>query len=223
MIDHYDLVLWLHVAVMGYWLGSDFVINATTHYFKNAKDLDPKQRMKLWDFILLVDQHPRNALILSLPLGFQLAADLNLSPIQGPWLVALWVVAIVWFIYIWVLHYQVGKPAYKPMSKIDLTFRYGLIAVLFVTGVLSIFTGEPLAAKWLGVKVTLFSLIICCGLGIRYYIAKVYAVFPEMRAGKITPESEAIITHSLNWGSYVLYVLWALMLVVGYMGAAKPF
>lgn len=223
MIERYDLMLWLHVAVMGYWLGSDFVINALTHYFKNARDMAPAQRMKLWDFLLLVDQHPRNALILSLPLGFQLAAELDLSPIKGGWLVALWVVAIAWFIYIWVLHYQVGKPSYRPMSRIDLTFRYVLIAVLFVTGLASIFTGEPLAAKWLGAKVALFALIIACGLGIRRSIAQVYAVFPDLRAGRSTPEMEATITHALNWGSYVLYGLWAMMLVIGYLGAAKPF
>ena len=223
MIEAYDLVLWLHVAVMGYWLGSDFVINALTHYFKNAKDMNPQQRMKLWDFILLVDQHPRNALILSLPLGFQLAADLDLSPITGPWLTALWVLAIAWFVYIWVLHYQAGKPAYRPMSKIDLGFRYVLIAVLFITGVASIVTGEPLAAKWLGAKVALFACIIACGLGIRHYIAQVYAVFPDLRAGTASPATEATITHALNWGSYVLYGLWTFMLVIGYLGAAKPF
>ena len=63
MIAQYDLVLWLHVVIMGYWLGSDFVLNALTHYFKNAKDMPAAERLKLWDFLLLVDQHPRNALI----------------------------------------------------------------------------------------------------------------------------------------------------------------
>ncbi|MBL8629006.1 MAG: hypothetical protein JNM81_05230, partial [Rhodospirillaceae bacterium] len=157
------------------------------------------------------------------PLGFQLAADLDLSPIKGPWLTLLWVVAIAWFIYIWVLHYQVGKPVYKPMSKVDLTFRYILIVVLFVTGVASIFAGGPLAAKWLGAKVALFALIISCGLGIRHYIAQVYAVFPDLRAGRASAETEAAITHALNWGSYVLYGLWTCMLIIGYLGAAKPF
>lgn len=223
MIESYDLFLWLHVAIMGYWLGSDFVLNALTHYFKNAKSLSVDERMKLWDFLLLVDQHPRNALILSLPLGFQLAAQLELSPITGPWLTALWVISIAWFIFIWVLHYQVGKPTYRPLSKIDLTFRYVLIAVLLVVGLASVFGDGPLGAKWLGAKVALFALIISCGLGIRHYIAQVYAVFPTFKADGSSPEVEAVITHALNWGSYVLYVLWAMILVVSYLGAAKPF
>jgi hypothetical protein len=223
MIDGYDLTLWLHVAVMGYWLGSDFVLNALTHYFKNARDMDPAQRLKLWDFLLLVDQHPRNALILSIPLGFQLAADLDLSPIKGPALAALWIASLAWFAFIWVLHFQVGKPAYRPLSRMDLALRYFLIAALFVIGAASVASDGPLAAKWLGAKVALFALIIACGLGIRHYIAQVYQVLPKLRAEGSSPEVEAVITHALNWGSYVLYGLWAMIFVIGYLGAAKPF
>lgn len=222
-MDSHTLVLWLHVAVMGYWLGSDFVLNALTHYFKNAKDLSVAQRMKLWDFLLLVDQHPRNALILSLPLGFQLAADLDLSPVKGPMLAMIWAASIAWFVFIWVLHYQIGKPAYRPLNRMDLTLRYTLIVVLFLIGAGSVLGEGPLAAKWLGAKVALYALIIACGMGIRHYIAKVYAIFPQYQAEGSTPEIESVITHALNWGSYVLYVLWALVLLIGYLGAAKPF
>jgi hypothetical protein len=223
MIEQTDLVRWLHVAIMGYWLGSDFVLNALTHYFKNAHSMPVAERLKLWDFLLLVDQHPRNALILSLPLGFHLAADLELSPIKGEWLAVVWVASIIWFIFIWVLHFQVGKPAYRPLSQLDLSLRYGLIFMLFVIGASSVIGHAPLAAKWLGAKVALFALIIACGMGIRYYIAQVYRVLPHLKANGSTPETEAVITHALNWGSYVLYGLWAMIFIIGYLGAAKPF
>jgi hypothetical protein len=223
MIAQYDLVLWLHVAVMGYWLGSDFVLNALTHYFKNAHDMPVVQRMKLWDFLLLVDQHPRNALILSIPLGFQLAADLDLSPVTGPALNALWIASVAWFVFIWVLHFQTGKPSYKPLSKIDLTLRYVLVGVLFLTGAMSMLGDGPLTAKWLGAKVALFALIIAGGLGIRHYIAQVYVVIPKLKAEGSTPAIEAVITHALNWGSYVLFGMWSMIVVIGYLGVAKPF
>jgi len=223
MIEQYDLVLWLHVAVMGYWLGSDFVLNALTHYFKNAHDMPADQRLKLWDFLLLVDQHPRNALILSIPLGFHLAADLDLSPVKGAGLTALWIASAIWFVYIWVLHYQVGKPAHALFNRLDLGLRYILIAVLFIVGAASLLGEGPLAAKWLGAKVALFALIIACGMGIRHYIKQVYTVLPKLRAEGSTPATEAVITHALNWGSYVLFGLWALIFVIGYLGAAKPF
>jgi hypothetical protein len=223
MIAEYDLVLWLHVAVMGYWLGSDFVLNALTHYFKNAKDMPTDQRLKLWDFLLLVDQHPRIALILSLPLGFHLAAGLDLSPIKGPYLVIFWVLSIVWFIGIWVLHFQVGKPSYRRLNQVDTTLRYALVVVLLTMGLVSVVGDAPLLQKWLGAKVALFALVIAGGLAIRNYISKVYIVLPKLRAGGSTPETEAVITHALNWGSYVLFGMWGLIVVIGYLGVAKPF
>jgi hypothetical protein len=223
MIEQYDLMRWLHVAVMGYWLGSDFVLNALTHYFKNAHDLPADQRLKLWDFLLLADQHPRNALILTIPLGFQLAADLELSPVKGAGLTALWIGSLAWFAYIWVLHYQVGKPAYRPLSRIDLGLRYALIALLFLVGAASVLGEGPLAAKWLGAKVALFALIIAGGMAIRHYIKQVYEVLPKLRAEGSTPATEAVITYALNWGSYVLFCMWGMIFVIGYLGAAKPF
>lgn len=221
MIAAHDLVLWLHVAIMGYWLGSDFVLNALTHYFKNARDLPAVQRLKLWDFLLLVDQHPRNALILSLPLGFHLAADLDLSPVKGAWLAAVWGASLAWFGFIWVLHFQVGRPAYKPLSRLDLGLRWSLIALLFAIGAASMLSGSPLAARWLGAKVALFAGVIACGMGIRHYIAQVYKVLPRIGSGDADVEPTIMI--ALNRGSYVLYGLWTLVGIIGYLGAAKPF
>ena len=73
----YPIVRALHVLVMGYWLGSELVINALTHYVARTTTLSGTERMRLWDFLLDVDQHVRNAMIMSVPLGFTLASMLD--------------------------------------------------------------------------------------------------------------------------------------------------
>jgi hypothetical protein len=117
----------------------------------------------------------------------------------------------------------VGKPGHRQLSTMDLTLRHSLIVVLFVVGAGSALGEGPLAAKWLGAKVALFALVVAGGLAIRHHIARVYAVFPKLKAEGSTPEVEGVITHALNWGSYVLFGMWSLILVIGYLGAAKPF
>lgn len=77
----YELMKWAHVALMGYWIGSDLVLNALTLYVARAGGLPPPERRRLWDFMLHVDQHPRNALILSFPTGVSLAAWSGLVPL----------------------------------------------------------------------------------------------------------------------------------------------
>ncbi|MFM7433858.1 MAG: hypothetical protein ACKO3O_10200, partial [Gammaproteobacteria bacterium] len=74
----YALLKWAHALVMGYWLGSELVINALTHYIARTTSLPADERMRLWDFLLDVDQHVRNAMIMSVPLGFSLAVFDNI-------------------------------------------------------------------------------------------------------------------------------------------------
>jgi hypothetical protein len=77
----YSLLHWAHVLVTGYWLGSELVINALAHYVARATSLSGTECMGLRDFLLDVDQHVRNALILSMPLGFSLGAMMGRVPL----------------------------------------------------------------------------------------------------------------------------------------------
>ncbi|HNS28699.1 MAG TPA: hypothetical protein PKN91_11325 [Steroidobacteraceae bacterium] len=218
----YELVLWLHVLVMGYWIGSDLVINALTHYTTSASGLSGVERKRLWEFLLEVDQHPRNALIFSVPLGFTLASILGLVPIHGAGLVVVWIVCAVWFWFMWVTHWKRNAPEGRAWARWDWWLRYVLIALAVGSGVLSLATGKPFAAPWLAWKVILFGGVLCAGIGIRYYIRKAYAAWPRIWAEQAEPGDEAFVHKSLWQGTYVLWVLWALLFIIGWLGAAKP-
>ena len=107
----YSLLQWAHVLVMGYWLGSELVINALTHYIARTTSLSGAERMRLWDFLLDVDQHVRNAMIMSVPLGFSLAGILGLAPIEGWTMVAVWVLSTLWFWFMWLVPWRRNAPA----------------------------------------------------------------------------------------------------------------
>ena len=153
----YSLVSWAHVLVMGYWLGSELVINALTHYIARTTTLAGAERMRLWDFLLDVDQHVRNAMIMSVPLGFTLAAQLGLVPIEGLWMWALWIVSAIWFWFMWMVHWRRKSPSGPTWAKWDWRFRYPLIAFFAGSGALALFTGWPYPTPWLAGKVFLFA------------------------------------------------------------------
>jgi len=222
LIGDYELLRWLHVAVMGYWLGSDMVVNAVTHYFKNARELSVTERGRLWDFLLLIDQHPRNALILSIPLGFSLAAERGFLPLSRLALLVVWLASLGWFVYIWILHWRRDTAAYALLSRVDLGLRWALAVALLVLGGASLRRGGLVGPPWLGLKLVLFAGVILCGLVIRRYIAAVVRVLPELRARGSTPAVEARISHALDRGTYTLWVLWILLVAIGYLGVAKP-
>ena len=220
----YSLVLWAHVLVMGYWLGSELVINALSHYVGRASSLSGAERMKLWDFVLDVDQHVRNAMIMSVPLGLSLAAWMGLSPLTGGWLALVWVLSIAWFWLMWATHLKRKTPSGPKLAAWDWGVRYVLIAAFAVSGLVSLVTGWPFASKWLALKILLVAPAIACGLGVRYYIRMAYQpALPAIAADRAGQEENAIFRMTIVRATWVLVGLWVILFTIGALGALKPF
>jgi hypothetical protein len=221
-VNSYDILLWLHVLVMGYWIGSDLVINALTHYVARADGLPPAERKKLWDFLMHVDQHPRNALILSVPLGFTLAAQVGLVQLDDAALAMLWLGSAAWLVQMWVTHWKREEPAGRSLAKWDWRIRYILIAAFLFMGVQSLLFGSPLAAPWLAWKTILVAGVMSCGIGIRHGIRKCHPAWQRIWAGRGTAEDEAALRKALMQATRVLWLLWAQLFAIGWLGVTKP-
>jgi hypothetical protein len=219
----YNLLQWAHVLVMGYWLGSELVINALTHYVVRSTSLPAAERMRLWDFLLDVDQHVRNAMIMSVPLGFSLAALMGLVPLDDSGLIALWVASSGWFAFMWWVHLARKKPYGATLAKWDWRLRYVLIAFFAGTALYSLATGKPYTANWLALKVLLFAGAIVCGIFVRRYIREAYrSAIPAIendRAGSAENEEFRVLMVKATWA---LVVLWLLLFTIGGLGALKP-
>jgi hypothetical protein len=102
--------------------------------------------------------------------------------------------------------------------------RLGVAIVVLPLGAVSLILGAPFVAGWLAAKLILYGAIICCGIAIRVYALKVYAVFPAYAAaGTATPEMECAIHAGVKGATLVIVGLWAMAFAAGYLGAAKPF
>jgi hypothetical protein len=219
----YPLLNWAHVLVMGYWLGSELVINALTHYVARATTLSGAERMKLWDFLLDVDQHVRNAMILSVPLGFSLAAMMGLVEIHGAGMWALWILSAAWFGFMWLVHLRRKAPEGRTLAKWDWWLRYALIAFFAGTAILSLATGRPYATTWLALKVLLFAGAIVCGIAVRYYIREAYrSALPAIAADRATAADNEQFRVLMVRATWALVVLWTLLFTIGALGALKP-
>lgn len=54
------MISWLlaaHIAVLGYWLGAELVINSTYRLVCFADDMPFAQRDQLMDHVMAIDQH----------------------------------------------------------------------------------------------------------------------------------------------------------------------
>ena len=73
-----------HIAVLGYWLGAELVINSTYRYVSWSGAMPFPERDRLMQHVMDVDQHVRYALILQAGLGAALAALLGHVPGGAP-------------------------------------------------------------------------------------------------------------------------------------------
>lgn len=223
-MNSYALTQWAHVLVMGYWLGSELVINALTHYIARTTSLSGVERMRLWDFLLDVDQHVRNAMILSVPLGFTLAAQLGLVPIEGVAMWALWIVSGVWFWFMWMVHWRRQAPSGRLFARWDWWIRYGLIGFFLATGLWSLVADGPYPTGWLALKVTLFAGAMICGIFVRHFIREAYAsALPAIAADRATDADNREFASLMVRATWALGVLWVILFTIGALGALKPF
>ena len=219
----YFLIRWAHVLVMGYWLGSELVINALTHYIARTTSLPGIERMRLWDFLLDVDQHVRNAMIMSVPLGFTLASMLGLLPLTDAAMWSLWIASGLWFWYMWLVHWRRNAPSGARLARWDWLIRYGLIAGFAALGGWSLLRGTPLPSRWLALKVLLFPGAMLCGIAVRYYIREAYrSALPAIAADRATSVDNAQFQLLMRKATWALVVLWVILFSIGALGALKP-
>ena len=74
------VLLVVHIAVLGYWLGSELVINSTYRYVAYGRHIPFAERNRLMEHVMHVDQHVRYALVLQAGLGFGLATLYGMIP-----------------------------------------------------------------------------------------------------------------------------------------------
>ncbi|MEZ5564497.1 MAG: hypothetical protein R3F24_02825 [Gammaproteobacteria bacterium] len=219
MLIHAILVA--HIIVVGYWLGSDLVINSTFRYVSRAASMPFQDRDRLLEHVLDVDQHVRYALILQVWLGTTLGALFGYFP--GGILLAgtATLLGIAWLGLVEFTHRLRKRPAGRALGAIDRTIRYVAIAagVLIAIGTLA---GYLSVAGWLAVKLALFAGVIVSGLGIRFELVHYFKAWHEIRIEGSTDEREKILRHRYKTSTTVLVLLWMFVAAIVAVSVLKP-
>lgn len=220
MLIHSLLVL--HIAVLGYWLGSELVINSSFRYVSYASALPIAERDRLLDHVLDVDQHVRYALILQLGLGAMLAGLLGYLPGGGTLAIIAGTLALAWLALVEVTHRLRKTAPGQRLARIDATLRY-VIMLLLVLPAAQWLTDAGRMPAWLAFKLVLFAGVIASGLGIRMAIVRYYQVWREIQRDGTNEAREARLRAGYASATGVLVVLWILILGIVLLSVLKPF
>ena len=215
------ILLVAHIAVLGYWLGSEFVINSTFRYVSWSEGLEFRERNRLMDHVMIVDQHVRYALILQLGLGFALAAMYGFIPghTTTAWLAL--AVMVAWLAFVELVHHKRHKPSGVALAKFDRVSRYFLLAFLLGYGAMGLL-GMNTLPSWLALKLLCFGGVISCGIGIRFGLIHWFGVWQDIRDNGSNEVNEAALKSAYTKATAVLLGLWAFIAAIVGLSVWKP-
>jgi hypothetical protein len=208
--------LWLiaaHIAVLGYWLGSEFVINSTYRYVSYSDKMPFEERSRLMEHVMHVDQHVRYALVLQASLGPAIAALYGYIPGGSATAIGFGIFGAIWFAFVEVVHRLSHAPIGKKLGAIDRGSRYIFMALLVATA-LGLIGGTWDMPFWLRIKLALFAGTMLCGVGIRIALIAHFRTWAIMAREGPTHETNGIIKRTYVRATSVLLLLWVFILAI---------
>jgi hypothetical protein len=219
------ILRWLHILAMVYWLGGEWGVFQTSYKVVNPA-LPLEERNRHMDTAFSIDILARTGIISLLPLGLHMGYLWGLQPLGGAWLVAMWVVWVLWMAVTWGAFSWRGTPRGNMLSLIEDWTRYLLIPTLIIIGITSLIGNGPFEAgpgtRWYSAKVLTFGLLLIIGVILRIIMHEWRALFPVLAQGP-NPEAERKLRSSIRLGRSVAYLYWFGIALVGFFGAVKPF
>jgi hypothetical protein len=212
----YSVLLAFHIAVLGYWLGAEFVINSEYHFVVRRADLPMSARDAMMDHVMKVDQHVRYALILQATLGTMLMAVTGLLPNMFMWIALL--AGLGWLVLVEVVHRLRKAPSGQLLARIDRGQRYG-VAALLVIAALAV-TDWPI---WLRIKLALFAGVIGCGVLIRFALIRHFQLWGEIVHQGSTHVRESELRGIYRTATSILLALWSQIAAIAVLSVFKPF
>ncbi|WP_416906935.1 MAG: hypothetical protein ACMVO5_07675 [Polymorphobacter sp.] len=214
-------LLTAHIAVLGYWLGSELVINSGFRYVCRAESMAFAERDRLMDHVMHVDQHVRYALVLQAALGTALAGLLGYLPGGAGLALAAGVVGLLWLGFVEAVHQLRHRPMGAALGRVDRASRYGLMALLLAVALGLIGGGWDLPL-WLRWKLALFAGVMMAGVGIRLALISHFRTWALMRRDGPSEASNRDVQRGYWRATRVLIGLWLLIGGIVVLSVLKP-
>lgn len=216
-----QVLLVAHVAVLGYWLGAELVINSTYRYVSWSAAMPFAERNRLMDHVMNVDQHVRYALVLQAGLGTMLAALLGYVPGGATLALAALAAMAAWLALVELTHRLRHAGPGRRLAALDRGLRYAAIALL-VTAAAAALGGRVSLPAWLAWKLVAFAGVIACGLAIRFALMAFYRTWSEIARDGSSAAREQAIRRTYVQATAVLGLLWALIAAIVVLSIARP-
>ncbi len=214
-MDRSEWLLIAHVVVFAAWFGTDLATFTLSRRVVSAETA-PSTRAAIAGAMMSVEVFARLCLPLAFGTGVLTAEERGW--IDWGWVAAaIGIVAPLWSVAVWFIHR--GSTL---LARLDVWWRSAVALGVWIAAVSSLVADEPIAVRWLAVKLVCFAVIITAGIVIRFLLRPFSAAFGQILAEGSTPEREAAVAGSIRRAQPFVVVIWASLLVAAAMAVAQP-
>ncbi|KPJ79872.1 MAG: hypothetical protein AMJ58_10425 [Gammaproteobacteria bacterium SG8_30] len=216
----HGLTRFLHLLLFVYWLGGDAGVFYSSRFVIDPK-LSRDARMTAAKIFIDLDMIPRYCMALMLTVGGILAEIMGIS--HPAWeMVAIVLLGPVWLGLVLAVHAKEGSAAGQTLKRVDVWFRWIVIASILVSVVHSHWTGRLDGLEWFSAKLVIFAFLIFCGLMIRRNLPPFVEGFRQLAGSGPTPESDRLMIDSMTRCRPYVLLIWAGIAVSALLGILKP-
>ena len=215
------LLVYLHILLMVFWLGTDLGV-----FFAGLRFMDPTrsitERRAVLDLGMVIDRFPRVCYIMMFPVGLQLTYSLGIMPSLSAGTIALaWAIGSVWLLIAFLGMSQHDRPVARVWHRIEQIFRLTAILV-FSSVAIGIWVNRIVAPGWLAGKFLGYAGISFAAFLLERAFRPVATTFGEIAQDGSSAEREAILRNQMVLTYVWVLVIYAGVLVCGFLGAVKP-
>ena len=227
MINELDVLRWVHILAMVYWLGGEWGVFQTSYHVTNgALSLDERRRHM--ETAYRIDILARTGIVLLFPLGLHMGALYGFVPMLESTgaLTAMWVFFIAWLSLTWSAFVTRETDRGLRLTFFEEQLRYGLIAVIFLMAIMAFVGSGPIQSNtgtyWYPAKIGLYGVTLCIGLLLRVVMRRWTVRFRKLAAGP-NPAEQAALEREVGVARYAAYSYWITIAGICFLGATKPF
>lgn len=222
-VDPYLVLVYLHILMFVYWLGGDLGVFVSARYVAD-RTLSLEERFRFLHVLLVCDMGPRTALILILPIGFEMARILGVLPVSPAITGAIWLFGLAWLAVNWWMFKNERHPATPRIKQGDIYVRYVVMAAMAALGLYSLVNETPVIARWLAAKMFLFACVMMLGVYLRAEVKQWIVGFGMVRqGGEAADKGNTIIENAQRRARRAALVLWFGVALIAFLGVTKPF
>jgi hypothetical protein len=215
-----ELLVFLHQLLFVFWLGPDFGVYLWSAKVANPA-LAPSQRLAAARIMGVIDLLPRIAMSLMLTVGGLLSEYVGLE--HPAWQMAgIVLLGPAWLAMVLLVWFRQGTDFGATLARLDVWFRWILMAGIILSVTWSTLTGRLAEAPWVGWKLLIFAGLLFVGavmrLQIRPFVDGVRALATTGPSESVNAAMAASLARTRVW---VLF-MWGGLLLAALLGVVQP-